>query len=98
MKKIFITLAVIVLIFVAAPVLAACRTKITGNMTGGACSIDELNNLDKTQMSEKKGGITLNTERDLRPVKIKSKAVPYRYSNCLLKMCLYQLFEGDIRK
>lgn len=86
MKKIFTTLAVISAMFFVVPAFA-CSQEKAEVITGGACSIKELNNLEK-EKTVKKNFLPLG-ERDLRPVK-ERPVMPLSDDDCLFGMCLYR--------
>lgn len=87
MKKIFNTLVILCAVFYAAPALAC--SKDSGNITGGACSIQELN-LEKNRTENSRIRFLPYNERDLRPVKIKVEIQKSTDDECLFGMCLYR--------
>lgn len=95
MKKIISTTSVVVAVFCAMSVLA-CSQKVTELTTGGACSISELENLEKAKTKQENSNLTLGEGRNLRPVRIKSEPTKFDYnSGCLLGNCLYKILLGD---
>lgn len=97
MKKMFKALLIFCVAFwtvaSAAPVFAGCHGFVVqgkgGQITGGACSIKELNNLENTRTVKGKTNIMPDGGRDLRPIKSKSE-MSQSGGNCLLGICLYQ--------
>lgn len=89
MKKIFKTLVIIFAMLFAVPTLA-CTQKMTGVITGGACSISELNNLERSKIKQGKMNSLPYGERYLRPVKIVPVMSKSNNDNCLFGMCLYR--------
>lgn len=92
MKKIFKTLVIIyVVLFATSTVLAcSCSTNTTGVVTGGACSISELTNLEKYKAEKGKWDFLAKPERNLRPVKPTLEIHKINNENCLFGMCLYR--------
>lgn len=86
MKKIFRALVVFLVAACAMPVFAC--SQVTGNMTGGACSIKELQNLEKTKTSQEKVFFQLKPERNLRPVKTNPEIRQMPIKGCLFETCL----------
>lgn len=97
MEKSFKTLAVIFIALMTVPI-SACSRDMPGTITGGACSIKELNTPGEAQNAIKKVDIAPKKERDLRPIRINQKSMRTKSENCLLGLCLYQLFEEDMGK
>lgn len=106
MEKIFKTLVVLCAAFYSIsctmPVLA-CSQENVGSTTGSACSIKELNNLEKSRQekghgmfsSEPKG---VKVERNLRPVNsglnMTKSGQDSGLNNCLFGMCLQKTLLG----
>lgn len=89
MKKVFKTLVVLFVMFCTVPAFA-CSQKTTGSITGGACSIKELNNLENSKIVKGKTNQFLyGTERNLRPVKPNFEKINTG-SDCIFGMCLYR--------
>lgn len=86
MKKIFNALVILCCILCSTAVLA-CSQNNTANITGAACSIKELNNLEKNVVKQRK---MINEERNLRPVKINPANTFSDDNDCLFGMCLYK--------
>jgi len=96
MKKIFEMLVIFATVFYGTAALACSQemsgSKTEGMITGGACSISELNNLEKNKSVQKMSPFPIG-ERDLRPVKLSSPKP--NDVECLLGLCLYQkVLEG----
>lgn len=90
MKKILKALLVYCAVFCAVPVFACSQT--AEKVTGGACSIKDLNNLEKNETLQV--GVTPKRERDLRPVKL-GQEYPKRLSDkCLLGLCIQKTLLG----
>lgn len=94
MKKIFIIPVVLCTILCSAAVFACTQDKAEV-ITGGACSIKELN-LEKNKTIYQRTDLLPNGERDLRPVKLTPPTMPKSSDDkCLFGMCLYQrILEG----
>lgn len=87
MKKIFFTtLAVIFAVQCTIPVWSCSLEK--GIMTGGACSIKELNNLEKSRNPQKKVNLNSKGERNLRPVRLNPEITKPDEGSCIFGMCL----------
>lgn len=91
MKKILQTLVVLFAVFCTMPVWA-CSNK-AGSMTGGACSISQLNNLGKNEKMQRKPNLLSKGERNLRPVKMVPEItnpdeVCYSFGMCLRQVIL----------
>ena len=72
----------------------ACTQDQAEVITGGACSIKELN-LEKNKTIHQRTNPLLQGERDLRPVKLTPANMPKQVEKCLFGMCLYQkILEG----
>lgn len=71
MKKIFKMLVVLfaVLYMIPAWSYPQCSQQM-GNVTGGACSIKELNSLEKSRSSQEKVNLDSKKERNLRPLSL----------------------------
>lgn len=57
-------------------------------ITGGACSIKELNNLENNRAVKGKINLPYGLERNLRPVKPNSEM--FKSNDCLFGTCLYR--------
>ena len=62
--------------------------QVTGNMTGGACSIKELQNLEKNKTSQERVYFQVKPERNLRPVKTNPEIRNMPIEGCLFGKCL----------
>ena len=89
MKKIFTALVVFCAVFSVLPV-CGCSQENAGNITGGACSIKELNNLEKQRSEQGKIGSLSKMKVDLRPVRQNQEIRKNENPNCILGTCLYQ--------
>ncbi len=92
MKKIFQTLAVSAAVFYMAflPVCASCPIKLTENITGAACSVPELNKLEKGRSMKENLYSKPKSERDLRPIRVTSEMNKWNNSDCLFGTCFYK--------
>lgn len=94
MKKMSKALMVIGAFIFVMPVYSCSQSG--GNITGGACSIKELQNLENTRTSQEKSFFqTSKQERNLRPVKsnLEIRQMPPEgcvFGRCLLKEVLSQ--------
>lgn len=102
MKKIFKTPAVLlaaaVFLMTCEPAITiACSQKTTGDITGGACSIAELRNLENKRASEDGKIFSFHPkgEKDLRPVPLQSISKKSG-ERCLLGTCLYKSLLGEV--
>lgn len=86
MKKILTTLAVIFAVLCAMPVWSCSLEK--GIITGGACSIKELNNLEKSRNPQEKVNLNSKRERNLRPVRLNPNIMKQDGGYCVFGMCL----------
>lgn len=91
MKKISEALLILCIIFCCYFCVnraSACSPNGTEEqITGGACSIKDLNNLESTRASKAK---SMGAERDLRPVKINSQMPKQQSDDCIFGKCLYR--------
>jgi len=78
-------------VFCAIPIYA-CSQNTADYATGGACSIKELNNLEKAEKLQANADET--AERDLRPVKIVPKNVKFNEDYCVYGSCLRKKILG----
>lgn len=89
MKKIFNTLVVLCVVLFGSAVIA-CTQNSAEVITGGACSIKELKNLEKNTTARKGIKFLPFTERNLRPVKTLPVMEKSNNDECLFGMCLYR--------
>jgi len=69
MKMTLIMLTILLAMFGAVPVFASCPVR-NGELTGAACSVNGIKNLEKSKMQmQEKVDFNPKTERNLRPVK-----------------------------
>lgn len=97
MKKIFAMLVVLFALICATPALAySQKTEMcTGEMiTGSACSISELNNLEKNKNADEKLGLNPKGAKDLRPVRFTSEIRKSNSDDCIFGMCLIKTLLG----
>ena len=89
MEKIFKILLILLCAFCTMPVFA-CSSDKAETVSGAACSISELNNLEKARTD--KGRIDLNSKMgvDLRPVRITPEIKATEDKGCLFGKCLYK--------
>lgn len=93
MKKIFKTLVVLFAVF-SSGVAFACSQDMknqAGGITGGACSIAELNNLENNRTVKERLNLSSSVGRDLRPIQ-KNSQMTKLGENCTYGMCLYRIF------
>lgn len=100
MKKIFKTLVIFVTVFCAVSILPsvnpfatptfACAKKADDVITGSACSIAEINNLEKAKHSQEKVDFKLKNERNLRPVRLNPQIPKPMGDDCIFGNCLYK--------
>lgn len=87
MKMILCTLVSLSIIFSSMQAFACPLDK--GNITGGACSVKDIQNLEKAKMQEK---VTVKEGKNLRPVKITPEVKNPEQTQCIF--CLQEgLFE-----
>ena len=93
MKKVFQILAVSVAVFYMSvlPVCSSCPIKLTENITGAACSIQEANNLQKSKPVKNDIGSMPNSKRDLRPVRMSPEIQKSNAGDCLFGMCVHRM-------
>lgn len=89
MKKIFKMLVVLFAVLCAIPAWS-CSLQ-TGNMTGGACSIKELNNLEKSRSTKEKVNLYSKKEKNLRPTRLNPEIMNICDVYCVFGMNLYLL-------
>lgn len=98
MKKIFLTPAVLLaaVLFLNCEIsLATCSQKTTGDITGGACSIEELRNLESKRANAGLNfGFNPKGEKDLRPVRLEQPNSKKTGDRCLFGLCLYKSLLG----
>ena len=87
MKKIFLTPVMLLLLIFAEPALACSQEKI-GEVTGSACSVKELMNLEKQKNANANVNQDSKRERELRPVRLVPQAPTKDSDKCLFGMCL----------
>ncbi len=86
MKKILCTLVVL---FAASCVCAYACSLDQGSITGGACSIKNLENLEtKSAQPKKENWAKLPDDKDLRPVNIYQGTIKSNDNVCLFGPCL----------
>ncbi|MFA7658437.1 MAG: hypothetical protein WCY19_03290 [Candidatus Gastranaerophilaceae bacterium] len=89
MKKIFSTLAVFVAVSCVMPAFA-CPQEKAEITTGAACSIAELNNLEKSKRTQEKFNLDPKGSKDLRPVRLVVPEAKTGDGCQLFGMCLNQ--------
>lgn len=89
MNKIFgVALAVMFASFITATCLPAMAcSKNVQNISGGACSIKELNEMTTKNALQARSKMNMKPERDLRPVKIKD-ANKFQYNDYFFGICV----------
>lgn len=94
MKKIFNTLVVLCAVIYSCQIafanesVCACSGNQQKSVTGAACSISELKNLEKMKNEKSDAQYIVRPERDLRPVKNTPEIT--NFENCFLGKCLYK--------
>lgn len=86
MKKILKALTVICAFIFVLPVYSCSQNE--GNITGGACSIKELQNLENSKTSQEKVFFQLKPERNLRPVRSNTEIRQMPPEGCNFGRCL----------
>lgn len=86
MKKMLKALMVFCAVICVMPVFGCAQ--VTENMTGGACSIKELQNLEKEKTSQEKVYFQVKPERNLRPVKTNPEIRNMPIQGCVFGRCL----------
>lgn len=98
MKKVLKALLVLCAISCAIPAFAACSQDLKQVTTGSACSISELNNLEKSEKTQENVQKQLiqspKRERNLRPLRYTSEIRKSDDKDCLFRMCLYKTLLG----
>ena len=89
MKKMFTTLVVFCVALFALPA-CGCSQENSANITGGACSIKELNNLEKSKNQQMDIDSKSKVGIDLRPVRINPEIRKSEDSTCVFGKCLYK--------
>ena len=92
MKKVFDTFVFLCAILVSAAVFACSQDTVVtrgGIVTGGACSISELN-LEKNKSVMKKADFLPLGEKSLNQVKTQPVKPLSNYDDCLFGRCLYK--------
>lgn len=93
MKKISNSLVLTCAVFSLSCILTsvyACSQDTAGFLTGGACSVKELKNLEKTNVLQKRKNFLPSGERNLRPVRQVPGVAKSDDDDCLFGMCLYK--------
>jgi len=90
MKKIFKTLVVLFAMLCSGATFA-CSQNPVGSITGGACSIAELNNLENNKTVKERINLLPQVGRDLRPIQRNSQITKI-YENCNFGTCFYRIF------
>ena len=98
MKKIFQNFAVVMtaalVVCFAIPVLA-CSNKESGIVSGSACSIADINALEKSEKINNEINSMPKGEKDLRPIKLSPNMEKQSGDKCIFGMCLYQNLLGE---
>lgn len=97
MRKIFKTLVILFAVFCTAsamPTFAACAKNPKDIVTGSACSIAEINNLEKAKHSQEKVDSKLKNERNLRPVRLNKEIPKTVGDDCIFGICLQNTILG----
>ena len=93
MKKILIWPAVLFVTLTIAPAFSCTEGK-NGEITGAACSIKELNNLE-TRNKILENGQTAKFNWTFKPQKSNSELLRPDDKDCLFGMCLYKTILGE---
>lgn len=88
MKEIFSIVVVFLVLFIAVPAFSSCPREEKAVVAGAACSIDELNSVDRNGNLRENSKIVVVKERNLRPVKIHKEISPIEESGCFWGRCL----------
>lgn len=91
MEKVIKALLVLSFVFFAAPIWACDLKTGEQNITGAACSIKELNNLEKNKNAQ--NVVMPERNRDLRPIRL-SPDIKNPADDCLFGMCLQKTLLG----
>lgn len=97
MKKIYnamlITCFALYFLFCGNSASACSQKGVNGQITGGACSIEELNNLENAKIQKGRMNFLSKQERDLRPYRpfIESQ----KSADCIFGNCLYKTILKD---
>lgn len=95
MKKIFKTLVILIAVFCAASTPTfACAKKASDIVTGSACSIAEINNLEKAKHSQVNDNFKMKNEKNLRPVRLSPEIPKTTGDDCIFGNCLYKSVLG----
>lgn len=92
MKRNIKTLVIFLTLFCVVPVLG-CSQVQRGIITGGACSISELNNLEKAETVKEQINPEIKDEKNLRPVKIVPKTSK-KGNICIFERCILKNLFG----
>lgn len=93
MKKIIKTLVMLSILTLALPSFGCGEDKLYG-ITGGACSISELRNIEKNRIATDKDGLNPKRVIDLRPVRLTPEKSKFQEDECLFGSCLYKTLLG----
>lgn len=88
MKKIFTASLVFCAILCGLPTLA-CSQEMTGIVTGEACSIQQLNNLEKNNNIKETTSPNSKREKNLRPIRTNPE-ITMPEKTCIIGNCLYR--------
>lgn len=91
MKNVFTTLVILLAAFftIYAVIPAySCSKKSTGIVTGSACTIKELQNLEKAKNPVERFNQEPKGERDLRPVRYTQEITNIKLKECTFGVCL----------
>ncbi len=92
MKKIIKALLVMGAVFFVVPAYAGCAKNASETVSGAACSIKDLNNLEKNKNAQVKV-MAPERDRDLRPINLNPE-MKNSNRNCLFGMCLEKTLFG----
>lgn len=88
MKKILILLGIIfVAVFYATPAFS-CSLNEKDIMTGAACSVKELNEMQRNNFQQERINVNPEDESDFRPLKNKGKKGSEFHMGCPYGMCI----------
>lgn len=99
MKKMKMPLVLLAAVFAVAgfsiaPALAACSKSNETITTGSACSIQDLNNLEKNTSVQEKLTTEPKREKDLRPIRLEGGMQKPQLDKCVLGTCIYKTLLG----
>lgn len=86
------TLCMIISLLTMFSIMQASACPLKGEKTGGACSVKDIQNLEKERMQEK---VTITGGKNLRPVKINPEIKNPEETSCIF--CLQEGVFGKLK-